>query len=69
MTFTSGFSSTGLPKAAAMTHAKLWALSLLLSLVGVKSTDVIYTSLPLYHSAGFLGFTSAIAQGTHTSGL
>lgn len=69
MTFTSGFSSTGLPKAAAVTHAKLWALSLLLSLVGAKSTDVIYTSLPLYHGTGFLGFNSAIAQGTHTSGL
>lgn len=62
--FTSLFSFTGLPKAAAVSHAKVQALSLLLSFVGVSSKDVIYTTLPLYHSAGFFGCTSAIENGS-----
>lgn len=60
----SPFSSfAGLPKAAAISHAKVWALSLLVSTIGVTSKDVIYTTLPLYHSAGFLGCTAAIEKG------
>lgn len=66
---TCGFSSTGLPKAAEISHGKLWMMSMLLAVAGVKSSDVIYTSLPLYHSAGFLGFTSAIELGKLTLGL
>lgn len=39
-------------------------MSSLMSVTGVKPWDVLYTSLPLYHSAGFLCFTSAIERGT-----
>ncbi|XP_073329010.1 long-chain fatty acid transport protein 2-like [Pagrus major] len=59
--YTSG--TTGLPKAAVVTHSKLWALSKFPSVAGVKSTDVLYDSLPLYHSAGFIGFTATIDKG------
>ncbi|XP_056907278.1 long-chain fatty acid transport protein 2-like [Takifugu flavidus] len=59
--YTSG--TTGLPKAAAITHAKVQGLSLLFSFIGVTSKDVLYLTLPLYHSAGFLGCTSAIESG------
>nr|XP_046249231.1 very long-chain acyl-CoA synthetase-like isoform X2 [Scatophagus argus] len=59
--YTSG--TTGLPKAAVISHSKLWTMSLLLSTVAVNSKDVIYISLPLYHSAGFIGFTTAIERG------
>lgn len=62
----SGFSRTGLPKAAEINQGKLWAMSSLMSVAGARSSDVIYTSLPLYHSAAFLGFTSTIERGTHT---
>lgn len=58
------FSFPGLPKAAALSHAKVQVLSLLFSFVGVTSKDVLYTTLPLYHSAGFLGCTSAIESGS-----
>lgn len=61
-----GFSRTGLPKAAEINQGKLWGMSSLMSLAGVRASDVIYTSLPLYHSAAFLGFTSTIERGTHT---
>lgn len=57
-------SFTGLPKAAAVSHAKVQALSLLFTFIGVTSKDVLYTTLPLYHSAGFLGCTSAIESGS-----
>lgn len=62
--FISFSSFAGLPKAAAISHVKVWAMSLLVSIVGVTSKDVIYTTLPLYHSAGFLGCTSAIENGS-----
>uniref|UniRef100_A0AAQ5Y0D6 long-chain-fatty-acid--CoA ligase n=1 Tax=Amphiprion ocellaris TaxID=80972 RepID=A0AAQ5Y0D6_AMPOC len=51
--YTSG--TTGLPKAVAVSHAKLWGYCLIMALTGVTSEDVVYNSLPLYHSAGFLG--------------
>lgn len=41
-------------------------MSSLMSVAGAKASDVVYTSLPLYHSAGFLGFTSTIEMGMHT---
>uniref|UniRef100_A0A4W6CZN7 long-chain-fatty-acid--CoA ligase n=1 Tax=Lates calcarifer TaxID=8187 RepID=A0A4W6CZN7_LATCA len=59
--YTSG--TTGLPKAAVIPHSKLWSMSFLQFVTGVKSTDVIYVSLPLYHSTGFLGVTGAIERG------
>ncbi|KAG8012733.1 Very long-chain acyl-CoA synthetase, partial [Nibea albiflora] len=59
--YTSG--TTGFPKAAVVTHSKLWSLSLLPPVAGVNSKDVVYVSLPLYHTAGFLGFTGAIEMG------
>uniref|UniRef100_UPI0037E88A65 long-chain fatty acid transport protein 2-like n=1 Tax=Semicossyphus pulcher TaxID=241346 RepID=UPI0037E88A65 len=59
--YTSG--TTGLPKAAVVTHTKLWMFSLMQCLSGVKSRDVIYVSLPLYHSAGLIGATGAIERG------
>lgn len=60
------FSFTGLPKAVAISHAKVLALSFLFAFIGVTPKDVLYTTLPLYHSAGFLGCTSAIESGSPT---
>lgn len=55
---------TGLPKAAVLKHQRVWMGSFLLSFVGVRSDDVIYIYLPLYHSAAFLmGLCGAIERG------
>ncbi|KAM7002431.1 LOW QUALITY PROTEIN: long-chain fatty acid transport protein 2-like [Tautogolabrus adspersus] len=59
--YTSG--TTGLPKAAVVSHTKLWMYSLMQCMAGMKSNDVIYTSLPLYHSAGLIGAIGAIERG------
>ncbi|XP_030269170.1 very long-chain acyl-CoA synthetase-like [Sparus aurata] len=60
--YTSG--TTGLPKAAVINHERLWMATFLQSLAGVRSDDVIYIFLPLYHSSGFLmGLCGAINQG------
>ncbi|XP_053345546.1 hsFATP2a_ACSVL_like domain-containing protein [Clarias gariepinus] len=60
--YTSG--TTGLPKAATVTHEKVWAASFIQGVSGVTSKDVFYINLPLYHSAGFLiGFTGCIERG------
>lgn len=54
----------GLPKAAVINHERLWMATFLQSLAGVRSDDVIYIFLPLYHSSGFLmGLCGAINQG------
>uniref|UniRef100_A0ACB8EUW6 Uncharacterized protein n=1 Tax=Sphaerodactylus townsendi TaxID=933632 RepID=A0ACB8EUW6_9SAUR len=50
--FTSG--TTGLPKAAIINHKRLIRMSSVLALCGVSSKDVVYTALPLYHTAGLL---------------
>ncbi|XP_072550624.1 long-chain fatty acid transport protein 2-like [Salminus brasiliensis] len=60
--YTSG--TTGLPKAAVISHERVWLASYLQSMAGVSSDDIIYIYLPLYHSAGFLmGLTGAIERG------
>lgn len=60
--YTSG--TTGLPKAAVVTHERVWAASFIQSACGVTSKDIFYINLPLYHSAGFLiGMCGAIERG------
>uniref|UniRef100_A0A8C4EHB0 long-chain-fatty-acid--CoA ligase n=1 Tax=Dicentrarchus labrax TaxID=13489 RepID=A0A8C4EHB0_DICLA len=60
--YTSG--TTGLPKAAVVTHERVWAASFLQAASGVTSEDIFYINLPLYHSAGFLiGMAGAIDRG------
>jgi len=51
LVYTSG--TTGMPKAAVITHGRMFNAGCLFSLMyGLRSTDRIYTVLPLYHSAG-----------------
>lgn len=60
--YTSG--TTGLPKAAIVTHERVWAASFLQAACGITAEDIFYINLPLYHSAGFLiGMTGAIERG------
>lgn len=54
----------GLPKAAVINHEKLWKSSFLQAIAGIRSDDIIYVYLPLYHSAGFqVGLCGAIEKG------
>ncbi|KAM7414784.1 hypothetical protein PAMA_019546 [Pampus argenteus] len=56
--------SAGLPKAALVTHERVWAASFLQAACGVTPEDIFYINLPLYHSAGFLiGLAGAIERG------
>ncbi|XP_007440238.1 very long-chain acyl-CoA synthetase-like [Python bivittatus] len=50
--FTSG--TTGLPKAAVINQRKVLMVSLIFSLCEINAKDIIYTPLPLYHSAALL---------------
>ncbi|XP_013910094.1 PREDICTED: very long-chain acyl-CoA synthetase-like [Thamnophis sirtalis] len=50
--FTSG--TTGLPKAAIINQMKLLMISNLFFLCDINAKDIIYTPLPLYHSAALL---------------
>ncbi|KAM4733315.1 long-chain fatty acid transport protein 2 [Anableps anableps] len=60
--YTSG--TTGLPKAAIVTHERVWAGSFVQAASGTTADDVFYINLPLYHSAGFLiGMTGGIERG------
>ncbi|RVE74325.1 hypothetical protein OJAV_G00020830 [Oryzias javanicus] len=60
--YTSG--TTGLPKAAIITHHRAWSAALAQEMVGVRSSDIFYLYLPLYHTAGFLmGLCGGINKG------
>eukprot|EP01097_Dermamoeba_algensis_P002854 TRINITY_DN2132_c0_g1_i1.p1 TRINITY_DN2132_c0_g1~~TRINITY_DN2132_c0_g1_i1.p1 ORF type:complete len:627 (-),score=128.17 TRINITY_DN2132_c0_g1_i1:170-2050(-) len=61
--FTSG--TTGLPKAAGITHVRYYASGHLFgTFMGVKSSDVMYSALPLYHSAAnIVGLGTCWAMG------
>lgn len=55
---------SGLPKAAVINHERIWMASFLQSIAGVRSDDILYLYLPLYHSSGFLmGLCGAIEKG------
>lgn len=55
---------SGLPKAAVINHERVWQATFLQMLVGVRSDDILYLYLPLYHSSGFLmGLCGAIENG------
>uniref|UniRef100_A0A672GC01 long-chain-fatty-acid--CoA ligase n=1 Tax=Salarias fasciatus TaxID=181472 RepID=A0A672GC01_SALFA len=61
--YTSG--TTGLPKAALVNQNRLLTALVVLSSNGVKTNDVIYLNLPLYHTAGFIiGFIGSIETGS-----
>ncbi|KAI8611627.1 hypothetical protein BC830DRAFT_1171729 [Chytriomyces sp. MP71] len=60
--FTSG--TTGLPKPAILTHAKVAGGSALMRVAGISHADRIYSCLPLFHAnALVLGFGTAAASG------
>lgn len=60
--YTSG--TTGLPKAAMINHHRLWYGTGLSLISGVTKDDVIYTTLPLYHSAALMiGLHGCIVAG------
>lgn len=60
--YTSG--TTGLPKAAIISQSRAWKGALLMRLLGVGSKDVLYTPLPLYHSAGgVIALGATICEG------
>ncbi|XP_038072181.1 very long-chain acyl-CoA synthetase-like [Patiria miniata] len=60
--FTSG--TTGLPKPAKIPHYRQVRSSFIHASLGLTKNDVMYTSLPLYHSAAYsVGFTNVIRVG------
>ncbi|XP_056428569.1 long-chain fatty acid transport protein 2-like [Hyla sarda] len=60
--YTSG--TTGLPKAAVITHRRVFTSSTVALLCGLTSEDIQYIPIPLYHSAGLLiGVRGCIQTG------
>lgn len=54
----------GLPKAATINHQRLWYGTGLSLASGIKAHDVIYTTMPLYHSAALMiGLHGCIVAG------
>ena len=64
------FTSAGSPKAAVVTHERVWAASFIQAACGITADDIFYINLPLYHSAGFLiGLSGAIERGNEPPDL
>ncbi|XP_078283609.1 long-chain fatty acid transport protein 2-like isoform X1 [Rhinoraja longicauda] len=60
--FTSG--TTGLPKAAIINHLRAHRMASFVTGCGFCSSDILYITLPLYHSSGsLLGIGSCISAG------
>ncbi|XP_007170481.2 long-chain fatty acid transport protein 2 [Balaenoptera acutorostrata] len=60
--YTSG--TTGLPKAAMINHLRVWYGANLAAASRITENDVVYTTLPLYHSAALLvGLHGCILTG------
>lgn len=61
--YTSG--TTGLPKAAVINHMRMFFMAVGMSyMMNIKSNEILYDPLPLYHSAGgILGAGQAILTG------
>lgn len=60
--YTSG--TTGYPKAAVITHQRFFRFSCVPSLYNITSKDIMYCTLPLYHSGGgALGVGACLLQG------
>ncbi|KAM7154687.1 long-chain fatty acid transport protein 2 [Molossus nigricans] len=60
--YTSG--TTGLPKAAMINHQRIWYGTGLAVVSRIKKDDIIYTTLPLYHSAALMiGVNGCIKAG------
>lgn len=54
----------GLPKAATINHHRLWYGTGLAMASGIKAHDIVYTTMPLYHSAALLiGLHGCIVAG------
>uniref|UniRef100_UPI00358E50C4 long-chain fatty acid transport protein 2-like n=1 Tax=Myxine glutinosa TaxID=7769 RepID=UPI00358E50C4 len=59
--YTSG--TTGRPKAAIVSHLRAWLGVFIFESNGMTEADVLYISLPLYHSSGTMGIISSIQVG------